>query len=288
MAEPTTSRARSASPTTRASAARSSPSARTRSSRSSASRPSTTTRWRSGPADSRRRSSSRFASCRSGTWIWPPPRCAATRPEECARWPSPRCRPGWGSPPSTPATGTPSSRPARRPARSSACTSARAPRRSTPARTHPRWVGANLIACNSVSSMIDWIFSGKLEQFPKLKLLYAECQIGWIPYFIERADDTWQTHQWAQGETRIPNPPSFYYRRNVFGCFFKDTVGIDMIDRIGGRQRDVRDRLPPPGRHLSALEAGGRGAVRSPRRGVGLQDRARGMRSSCWSCRWSE
>lgn len=97
----------------------------------------------------------------------------------------------------------------------------------------PTIVSANLIACNSISSMIDWIFSGKLDQFPGLKLLYAECQIGWIPYFIERADDTWTTHQWAQGEKRIPNPPSFYYRRNVFGCFFKDTVGIDMIDRIG-------------------------------------------------------
>ena len=97
----------------------------------------------------------------------------------------------------------------------------------------PTIVSANLIACNSVSSMIDWIFSGKLEQFPELKLLYAECQIGWIPYFVERADDTWETHQWAQGETRIPHPPSYYYRRNVFGCFFKDTVGIEMIDRIG-------------------------------------------------------
>jgi predicted TIM-barrel fold metal-dependent hydrolase len=94
-------------------------------------------------------------------------------------------------------------------------------------------VAANLIALNSVASMVDWLFSGKLEQFPKLKLLYAESQIGWIPYFVERADDTWQTHQWAQGESRIPKPPSEYYRRNVFSCFFKDTVGIALIDRIG-------------------------------------------------------
>ena len=64
----------------------------------------------------------------------------------------------------------------------------------------PTVVTANLIVCNSAASMIDWIFSGKFEQFPNLKLLYAESQIGWIPYFIARADDTWQTHQWAQGE----------------------------------------------------------------------------------------
>lgn len=97
----------------------------------------------------------------------------------------------------------------------------------------PTILSSNLIACNSVASMLDWIFSGKLAEFPNLKLLYAECQIGWIPYFIERADDTWQTHQWAQGEKRLVEPPSHYYRRNVYSCFFKDTVGIDLIDRIG-------------------------------------------------------
>ncbi len=97
----------------------------------------------------------------------------------------------------------------------------------------PTIMSSNLIALNSVSSLLDWIFSGKLEQFPKLKLLYAECQIGWIPYFVERADDTWQTHQWAQGETRLPRPPSEYYRRSIYSCFFKDTVGVDLIERVG-------------------------------------------------------
>jgi predicted TIM-barrel fold metal-dependent hydrolase len=80
--------------------------------------------------------------------------------------------------------------------------------------------------------MLDWIFSGKLAQFPNVKILYAECQIGWIPYFIERADDTWQTHQWAQNEFRCPSRrPST--RQNIYSCFFKDTVGIDLIDRVG-------------------------------------------------------
>ena len=97
----------------------------------------------------------------------------------------------------------------------------------------PTVVTANLIVCNSAASMIDWIFSGKFEEFPNLKLLYAESQIGWIPYFVERADDTWKTHQWAQGEKRIPKPPSHYYKKHVYSCFFKDTVGIDLLERIG-------------------------------------------------------
>ncbi|MBW1884936.1 MAG: amidohydrolase [Deltaproteobacteria bacterium] len=97
----------------------------------------------------------------------------------------------------------------------------------------PTVVSANVIACNSIASLIDWLFSGKFDQFPGLQLLYAECQIGWIPYFVERADDIWQTHQWAHGEDRIPNQPSHYYKKHVNVCFFKDTVGIGMIDKIG-------------------------------------------------------
>ncbi|MBK9560065.1 MAG: amidohydrolase [Candidatus Microthrix sp.] len=97
----------------------------------------------------------------------------------------------------------------------------------------PTVVAANLIACNSVASMIDWLFSGVFDRFPDIQLLYAESQIGWIPYFVERADDTWLTHQWAQGEERSERPPSEYYSKHISACFFKDTVGIDMLDRIG-------------------------------------------------------
>ncbi|MGI9602334.1 MAG: amidohydrolase family protein [Acidimicrobiales bacterium] len=97
----------------------------------------------------------------------------------------------------------------------------------------PTVVTANMIVANSAASMIDWLFSGKFEQFPGLKLMYAESQIGWIPYFVERADDTWHTHQWAQGEERSELPPSHYYRRHIHSCFFKDTVGIELLDKIG-------------------------------------------------------
>ncbi len=41
--------------------------------------------------------------------------------------------------------------------------------------------------------------------------------------------------------------PSFYYRRQIFSCFFKDPVGVELLDRVGHRQRHLRDRLPAPG-----------------------------------------
>ena len=46
----------------------------------------------------------------------------------------------------------------------------------------PGGVGGTLAFNNSMASLADWLFSGKLIQFPKLKLAYSEGQIGWIPY----------------------------------------------------------------------------------------------------------
>ena len=84
-----------------------------------------------------------------------------------------------------------------------------------------------------MTSLVDFLWSGVLVRFPTLKLAYAESQIGWIPYVLERIDDVWHDNQgWAQTK-QIPEPPSTYFHRNVYGCFFKDQTGIDMRDRIG-------------------------------------------------------
>jgi len=82
-------------------------------------------------------------------------------------------------------------------------------------------------------SLVDFLWSGVLVRYPLLKLAYAESQIGWLPYVLERIDDVWEDNQgWAQTK-QIPEPPSAYFHRNVYGCFFKDQTGIDMRDRIG-------------------------------------------------------
>jgi len=98
----------------------------------------------------------------------------------------------------------------------------------------PGAVGATIIFGNSVASMTDFLFSGVLHRFPSLKLLYAEAQIGWIPYLLERVDDVWETHRgWAKGQENCPEPPSTYYRRQIMSCFFKDQVGVELLDKVG-------------------------------------------------------
>ena len=98
----------------------------------------------------------------------------------------------------------------------------------------PDAVDATIIFANSIASMTDFLLSGLLHRRPGLKLLYAEAQIGWIPYLLERVDDVWETHRgWSESKRYCPERPSTYYYRQVSSCFFKDPVGIELIDRVG-------------------------------------------------------
>jgi predicted TIM-barrel fold metal-dependent hydrolase len=98
----------------------------------------------------------------------------------------------------------------------------------------PAGVGGTLAFNNSMASLADWLFSGKLIQFPKLKLAYSEGQIGWIPYILERADDVWREHRaWGGVKDIVPEPPSSYYYRQVYGCFFRDRHGLESLARVG-------------------------------------------------------
>jgi predicted TIM-barrel fold metal-dependent hydrolase len=97
----------------------------------------------------------------------------------------------------------------------------------------PEAVPATIISGNSAASLTDFLFSGVLDRYRGLRLMYAEAQIGWIPYTLERADDVWVTHLWANGQRSCPEPPSTYYYRQVTSCFFKDPIGIKMLDQVG-------------------------------------------------------
>ncbi len=98
----------------------------------------------------------------------------------------------------------------------------------------PPAVGGTLAFNNSMASMADWLFSGKMIEFPELRIAYSEGQIGWIPYALERADTVWEHHDaWMHTKERIPEPPSTYYWGRIFGCFTADHHGLANLDSVG-------------------------------------------------------
>ena len=98
----------------------------------------------------------------------------------------------------------------------------------------PGGVVNTLTFLNSVMSLTDWLLSGVFIRFPKLTICYAESQIGWLPYLLQRIDQGWETAQsWNEVFGVIPEPPSSYFKTNVYACFFDDPHGVDSLDEIG-------------------------------------------------------
>jgi len=83
------------------------------------------------------------------------------------------------------------------------------------------------------------IFSGALERHPSLKIVLAETGIGWLPYMLERMDDTyrkfldapdfWRSHSGLA----LTMPPSAYFRRQVWATFQTDHAGLRLLDTLG-------------------------------------------------------
>jgi predicted TIM-barrel fold metal-dependent hydrolase len=96
----------------------------------------------------------------------------------------------------------------------------------------PAEVFITVAPTSNFTVLASLVFSGVLERHPKLRFLSVEGGIGWLPYLIQRADETYRKHRHWAG-TRLPQPPSFYFRRQVFANFLDDAVGLALRHQIG-------------------------------------------------------
>jgi predicted TIM-barrel fold metal-dependent hydrolase len=98
---------------------------------------------------------------------------------------------------------------------------------------------------NAQLALSDWLFSGLLARFSRLKLAFSESQIGWMPFVLERCDRIWRTgNKMSQIPASIVNPPSSYMEDRVYGCFFEDDFGIDVRATIGINQITLESDYP--------------------------------------------
>jgi predicted TIM-barrel fold metal-dependent hydrolase len=69
------------------------------------------------------------------------------------------------------------------------------------------------------------VVSGVLERFPRLKIVSAENDTGWIPHFMYRLDHGYKKY-WANAKIRkLEMAPSDYIRRQVYATFQDDPIG---------------------------------------------------------------
>lgn len=86
------------------------------------------------------------------------------------------------------------------------------------------------------TAISDLIFSGAFTRHDNLKVIAAEFELGWIPFFLDRLDYTYTQRRRREGWLDLPSGvnPSDYWRTNCFVSFQEDpTVAPEHWDVIG-------------------------------------------------------
>ena len=98
----------------------------------------------------------------------------------------------------------------------------------------PDAVPATILFGNTVAGMTDFIFSGILDRFPSSSCSTPSARSGGSPTCSSGPTTCGRrTGGGAARQLYCAEPPSTYYYRQICSCFFKDPVGIALLDRVG-------------------------------------------------------
>ncbi|MDT3441503.1 MULTISPECIES: amidohydrolase family protein [unclassified Pseudofrankia] len=86
---------------------------------------------------------------------------------------------------------------------------------------------------NICSAAADLLWSRVLKEFPTIKIALSEGGTGWIPYFLERLDRTYDMHHLWTGQNFGGKLPSEVFREHFLTCFIEDPVGVELRHKIG-------------------------------------------------------
>jgi predicted TIM-barrel fold metal-dependent hydrolase len=97
----------------------------------------------------------------------------------------------------------------------------------------PMDVMITLQPMNIVQAAADLLWSRPIKEYPDLKIALSEGGTGWIPYFLERADRTYEMHSTWTHQDFKGKLPSEVFREHFLTCFISDKVGVALRDMIG-------------------------------------------------------
>jgi predicted TIM-barrel fold metal-dependent hydrolase len=86
---------------------------------------------------------------------------------------------------------------------------------------------------NICQAAADLLWSRVFKQFPDIRFALSEGGTGWIPYFLDRVDRTYDMHHLWTGQDFGDELPSDVFRRHFLTCFIADPVGIQLRHMIG-------------------------------------------------------
>ena len=78
--------------------------------------------------------------------------------------------------------------------------------------------------------IMEIIYGGVLEAYPKIKVVIGESGIGWIPYILDHMDLEWEDQF---KDLTLKMKPSDYWRRQCFATYQSDPIGLRLLDILG-------------------------------------------------------
>jgi predicted TIM-barrel fold metal-dependent hydrolase len=91
----------------------------------------------------------------------------------------------------------------------------------------------NKVGLASQAVAAEWLWSDMVHDYPHLKIVLSEGGIGWLPYFLERADLVDKNHGPWMGHDWRGKKPSEVFREHFISCFIQDEAGVRDRDLIG-------------------------------------------------------
>jgi predicted TIM-barrel fold metal-dependent hydrolase len=85
----------------------------------------------------------------------------------------------------------------------------------------------------SVYTFGDFLWAEFWPRFPALRVALTEGDIGWIPYFLQRAEHVQARHSaWTQHRFPDGTGPTDVFRAHILCCFIDDAVGVELLHRF--------------------------------------------------------
>ena len=95
-----------------------------------------------------------------------------------------------------------------------------------------RYMRATVLPHEIERSFSVLIFSGVLERFPRLQIVSAENNCGWLPYYFQRLDRAFERSRYTS-ECPLSLKPSEYFQRQMYCTYIDDYVGVANRHFIG-------------------------------------------------------
>ena len=97
-------------------------------------------------------------------------------------------------------------------------------------RDAPPPVAMSLSPTMSIYTLGDLLWADFWHRFPQLRFALTEGDIGWIPYFLQRAEHTLNRHNaWMRQIQPQGLRPTELFQERIICCFIEDRVGVELL-----------------------------------------------------------